>query len=158
MKLIIALAIASYSLLAFAEKYTCTSATGFTFQGRLWVDSRIGLFYQKRTNDLDRVWIDGKISLDSPYNAGPRTRSSDYCYQASFSKVQGIQNPNYRPTRYKDHLKFSPIDASNTNNCDGGGMYGDFIIPEDRSGEKFVAYYVFQAGDHIGGTLKFNCF
>lgn len=68
---------------------------------------------------------------------------------------QRISNPKYRPVRYKNMVQFKNFDAVKTKGFEDG-MWGSFLI--DRSlNDGVEAKYIFQAGDHMGGTVKFKC-
>lgn len=76
-------------------------------------------------------------------------------YYGSFTHDVISNNPNYIPRKYLEHYQF-PLDATATNGNDGGGMWGNFILPKNPKKE-FQAHYIFQAGDHMGGTVDMNC-
>ena len=62
---------------------------------------------------------------------------------------------DYKPTKYKNHFKFEDIDAAFTAGNEDG-MWGDFIL-EKGFAKEISAHYIFQAGDHMGGTVDFTC-
>lgn len=79
-----------------------------------------------------------------------------YAYYGLFRFGRLTENPDYDPVVYHDHYQFKSFNAMVTNNNDGGGMWGAFVIP--KSLEKNVqAHYIFQAGSHIGGTIDYDC-
>ena len=59
------------------------------------------------------------------------------------------ENAYYAPQRYKGHSQFRNFDSSD--------MWGNLIIPKKTSQKKFYAHYIFQEGDHMGGTLHLVC-
>ncbi len=63
----------------------------------------------------------------------------------------------YRPSVYTNHFKFNEFNAKVTSRHDGGGMWGYLVIKKDNTSDKIDAHYVFQAGDHIGGTIDMTC-
>lgn len=66
-------------------------------------------------------------------------------------------NPAYRPRVYTDHYQFRDFDAAVTSRWDGGGMNGEFVVEKRISEDRLQAHYIFQAGDHIGGTVDMEC-
>ncbi len=81
-------------------------------------------------------------------------------YDAHFDTREITANQLYRPTKYLNHIQFKDLDASNTNTHDGGGMWGQLIISKqilERDILKVRAHYIFQAGDHVGGTVDLMC-
>ncbi len=75
-------------------------------------------------------------------------------YYSLFQFKEILQNKNYRPRIYLDHIQFAQFNSAKSNSHDGGGMWGSFILKNDFS----QAHYVFKAGDHIGGTLDYKCY
>ena len=66
-------------------------------------------------------------------------------------KIEYIEeNPYYRPRRYKNYSQFPNFDFI-------GDMWGDLIISKETTQDKFYAHYLFQQGDHMGGTLHLSC-
>lgn len=70
-------------------------------------------------------------------------------YVEDFSIETLSENPKYKPTRYKGFSQFKDFDASD--------MWGSFILDKDTNQDSFEAHYIFQAGDHMGGTLHMSC-
>lgn len=79
-----------------------------------------------------------------------------YGYYGLFRFGRLYQNPDYNPVVYHDHYQFKPFNAVTTNNFDGGGMWGSFVLPKSLDKE-VAAHYIFQAGSHIGGTIDYKC-
>lgn len=74
-----------------------------------------------------------------------------------FFKFNDIpHNPNYRPIRYKGYTQFKEFDAIHTAGLESG-MWGEFVIDLTKTTQTFDARYIFQAGDHMGGTVLFTC-
>jgi hypothetical protein len=81
----------------------------------------------------------------------------EYSYYGVFKFEQAEANAKYRGRTYKQHDQIKDFDATATSNNDGGGMWGYLVINKDTSTPTFDAHYVFQAGDHMGGTVDFTC-
>ncbi|MCO4793194.1 MAG: hypothetical protein KC493_05765 [Bacteriovoracaceae bacterium] len=79
----------------------------------------------------------------------------EYAYYGVFKFDQKEADPKYRGRTYKNHDKLD-FDAVATNGNDGGGMWGYLVINKTTEAE-FDAHYVFQAGDHMGGTVDYTC-
>lgn len=78
-------------------------------------------------------------------------------YDGTFSFDKKDENPKYRPNKYQGYAQFLDFDAIKTNDTDGGGMWGELIVPKEPTDTGFTAHYVFKAGDHKGGTVDFSC-
>lgn len=72
-------------------------------------------------------------------------------YVGSFNYQKINNNPNYNPHKYYGYYQF-PLDASESDQ----GMWGNFVIPFGPA-NKFNTHYIFQAGDHMGGTIDMDC-
>ena len=77
-------------------------------------------------------------------------------YYGVFSFDKQVENLKYRPLKYKNHTQYKNFDATKTNNNDGGGMWGQFVVNKTRGGT-FDANYIFKSGDHMGGVVVFEC-
>jgi hypothetical protein len=71
----------------------------------------------------------------------------------SFEKISN--NPKYKPTKYKDYVQFQDFDAIRTSSQDG--MWGQLVINKELKKEGMTAHYIFQASDHMGGTIDLTC-
>lgn len=153
MKKILTLFVLSLSLHALADSYSCQlvsarqNGTELVGQGSLNI-------VETQQNGLRNITVNGQVSVDYEFNM---EYESEHCYKASFTNVTLTERPNYKPRVYTGYSKFEKFDATETSECDGGGMYGYLVIEKDMTKESFAAHYVFQAGDHIGGTIDFSC-
>lgn len=104
----------------------------------------------------------GEIKLASAYEEvkSPDDLNEDNAYIGKFELFDVEQNTEYRPRRYKNHIQFRNFDAEETTGLESG-MWGEFVLHESfasvQAKEKVSAHYIFQAGDHMGGTIHFSC-
>jgi hypothetical protein len=70
------------------------------------------------------------------------------------------QNPNFVAHKYKNHMQFPKFNDA----VDFGGesgVWGSLVVNsgliENGGGKMYDAHYVFQAGDHRGGTIDYSC-
>lgn len=140
-----------FSTTSFSKNFECYSNRGRSFGSSLVVAGKLLISVET----IDSIMGSGQIELDNRFDYN---RENNFCYKAEFSNVSAKRDPDYRPTRYQDHNKYNDFDATKTSTCDGGGMYGHLIFPERISRIPLTMYYVFEAGDHLGGTLEFNCY
>jgi len=82
----------------------------------------------------------------------------DSRYYGIFSFDQLADNPAYKPQKYVGAAQYKDFNAVKTNGNDGGGMNGTLVLDKKFDQKKFHAHYIFQAGEHMGGTLDFECF
>ena len=76
-------------------------------------------------------------------------------YIGTFAIKSAEENPNYRPVKYKDSSQFQKIEAKETRGPENS-MWGSLIVPKKTTGS-FEVHYIFQAGDHMGGTIHMDC-
>lgn len=86
----------------------------------------------------------------------------EFDYYASFNGLEIEDTPSQRASTYKSDqfLRFRGFNASYTSRSDGGGMWGYLVVEKDAQFQEsgaFAAHYVFQAGDHMGGTIDYSC-
>lgn len=123
-------------------------------------DSRLQVRIYKDA-DLLELSADGVIMVTSAYEElqSPEDLNPSNAYIGLFNTKAIPENPDYRPRRYKGYAQFKDFDAEATAGHESG-MWGYFLIDrkaalgEDKS---FHGVYIFQAGDHMGGTLHFTC-
>ncbi|GEM_PF-1755304 len=87
----------------------------------------------------------------------PRHLEFDGSWIGKFRSDELVENPNYRPRKYVGYSQFREVDAVDTAGSAESGMWGNFLLEKDMSAEHFAAKYIFQAGDHMGGTLNLGC-
>jgi hypothetical protein len=78
-------------------------------------------------------------------------------YYSVFVLKKVNQNFAYKPRRYVDSIQFPKVDTQFSSTHDGGGMSGELVISKDNSEKTFEAHYIFQTGDHMGGTIDLVC-
>jgi len=108
------------------------------------------LFFTKYEDNGSVVYKEIVGHLFTGYDFEP-----EYGYYGVFKYDEKVADKNYRGRTYKNHDKLD-FDAVATNGNDGGGMWGYLVINKDTEGE-FDAHYIFQAGDHMGGTVDYKC-
>lgn len=107
---------------------------------------------------FDVVEKEGKIFLEQ---YGGNVYSNGYF--GIFHGKDLVEKPYQRVVKYKNHYRFKDFDAAFTAGSESG-MWGYLVVSKDlhkmsgSAGIKEVdAHYVFQAGDHMGGTVDFIC-
>ncbi len=101
--------------------------------------------------------VDGKATIESYgghiYVVG---------YYGVFVGKNNVEVPYTRkPSVYKNHYRFQNIDARFTGGSENG-MWGEFVVSKDLAKTrdtniKVDGHYVFKAGDHLGGTIDYEC-
>ena len=78
-------------------------------------------------------------------------------YTGHFNLYKLAENPLYRPHKYTNSSQFDHFDANVTTGAETG-MWGKFVLSKtSNSRGEYEAHYIFQAGDHMGGTLHLVC-
>ena len=93
--------------------------------------------------------------IEGTIKTSPET--PDESYIGNFKIASLTENPKYRPNKYKGYSQFPKLDATDTTGSSEEGMWGQLLLEKDTSKRTFQAHYVFQAGDHMGGTLHLTC-
>ena len=78
-------------------------------------------------------------------------------YIGNFKIAAITENVKFRPNKYKGYSQFQKFDATDTLNSTEDGMWGQLVVAKNTSRAIFHAHYIFQAGDHMGGTLHLSC-
>lgn len=101
----------------------------------------------------------GELKVASPFEElkSPEELNEDNAYIGVFRIVNSPENTNYRPRRYKGFMQFPDFDAAETKGRESG-MWGSFLLQRIyKTAPRFQAKYIFQAGDHMGGTVHLTC-
>ena len=158
-KLLILGACLSFSQMAMADeyvaRYVCYADNDIRQNGGgAEVNSRLELKLMKDQNGL--IYLTQTLGHVLLGENDTNILSDRYAYYGFFRFGRLTENPDYDPVVYHDHYQFKPFNATVTNNTDGGGMWGSFVIPKTLE-TNINAHYIFQAGSHIGGTIDYKC-
>ncbi|MBT3980301.1 MAG: hypothetical protein HOE90_03060 [Bacteriovoracaceae bacterium] len=161
-KLALIIAISSMTQ-AFSATVTCISKSEARQGGaKLPVAARID-FRDDEDESGNRVLknVVGHVAVRNNFDGDDKIgRSDDYYSIFNIKKMKA--KAKYKARVYKNHSKFEDYDSTASNSTDGGGMWGYLAVEkyeEPKGGEEksFSAHYVFQSGDHMGGTVDFDC-
>lgn len=144
-----------FSTSAFSESITCRSdkAIQESEPNGLKVDAEINFELNKETKMLTKII--GHIFVQQSFIENEDI-SIENSYMGFFN-FEGISsNPNYRPIRYKGYTQYKDFDAIHTAGLESG-MWGAFTADLRSTSDTFDARYIFQSGDHMGGTVLFTC-
>ena len=131
-------------------QYTCWARGKNTLSqkgGKPYVAEAAFHITERKTVDDLRV-----IAVEGYFKFAPKSwKHADKDDEGYNIKIEHIEeNPYYRPKRYKNYSQFHNFDFF-------GDMWGDLLISKATHKEKFFAHYLFQQGDHMGGTLHLSC-
>lgn len=157
MKTIIASLIVVLSISAEAStKVICRSEktvqAGFS---NIATDGEISFEIERRENQSVIHNVLGHIFVKSPYEQSA-VFNTENSYMAFFKTDKLIANESYNPRKYIGFAQFNNFDAAHTTGLEDG-MFGYMAIDVTPNKKEFAAFYVFQAGDHMGGTALFSC-
>lgn len=148
--LAIALSFNSYALT------TCHSTKAFQVGSAMQSDVELNFDLTKAGNESEIKNIVGHVFVKSPYEANAATYSTEDSYMGFF-KIDSIKaNNKYRPNKYKGYAQFQKFNAIHTTGLEDG-MWGDLVLDVSSTEATFNGAYVFQAGDHMGGTILLSC-
>lgn len=97
----------------------------------------------------------GHVFVKSPYDVSPGF-DTENSYMGFFKTEVLSANGDYRPRKYQGFAQFNNFDAAHTVGQEDG-MFGYLAVDVTSGKKEFSAFYVFQAGDHMGGTVLFSC-
>ena len=139
-----------------ATKVQCTGTKAFQIgESNMQVDAVLNFELTKNGNQSSIKNFVGHVFIKSPYE-GEDAISTENAYMGFFKSAELLANPTYRPNKYKGFAQFKDVNADHTTGVEDG-MWGNFSIDVSSSAKQFYAAYVFQAGDHMGGTVMFTC-
>lgn len=107
------------------------------------------------TDTVDERGLRVLSDIEARVQASPK--DSDTIYIGTFNIDSLTENPNYRPRKYRGYSQFRNFDATDTSESAEPRMWGELLVRKDTSRGVFPAHYIFQAGDHLGGTLHLSC-
>ncbi len=138
-----------------AASVTCTSKEGTQWGDKLPAMALLTFELERKGTESTIEKLNGFVFVKNQFeDDGDTTFNEENSYRGYFEFDAISANSNYRPLKYKGHIQFKNFDAKYTDGLESG-MWGSFVIePKEK---EFKAYYIFQAGDHIGGTLQFTC-
>ncbi len=133
------------------------------------------------SSDVGRAFVNGKVSTakvnvkftDMVNEEGLRElknfhgtmkleltpRGLDNILEANFMTQSLIENENYRPIKYKGYTQFPELRAESMSPTSvEKDMRGNFVMSKVKRDGTAKAYYIFQAGDHHGGTVPMDCY
>ena len=119
----------------------------------LWGRAELKIVEENNSEGLRSITVFGHVAADYTFYDQGGIDPTTAQYQGAFTAVKLIENPDYKPRRYKGYSQFRDFDASKSMS----GMWGELVIERNTKKEKFQAHYIFQAGDHMGGTLHLTC-
>lgn len=131
--LIVTLFLAIVTNTASAELVTCSSDHGTQWGDKLPALALVTFEFEKNGAQSLMKNINGFVFVKNQWEDADDT---------SFNEENS----------YRGYFEF---DARFTDGQESG-MWGSFVI-ELKDAKEFKAHYIFQAGDHIGGTIKFTC-
>jgi hypothetical protein len=161
------LSIALGSLTAEAKLHVCVATEFAQNGGTNWgVDSYLYLQDVLAKDGNPKLTKDGALQMLVSGHVLLKGKEDWHSPRESYYSLfvdQGVvQNLNYKPRKYKEHIQFPKLTETASNGTDGGGLNGEFIVSKDMFREskqenKFEAHFIFQSGDHMGGVIHYSC-
>ena len=153
---------ASQSMLADASTanvadYSCLVEAGRQHADVLPAEGTIEFKYSVDGDKAELLDLIGFVSTNYDSNVESNGGDKKIANYTGVFKGDFKNHEGYRPSVYTNHFKFNEFNAKVTSRHDGGGMWGYLVVKKDNSSDKIDAHYVFQAGDHIGGTIDMVC-
>jgi len=108
------------------------------------------------SNSPVTIDYDGKLKAGYDFDG---SNEMDDMYVGTFKNSKESKlSPRARKYKDSSYYRFPDFDADSTGRHDGGGMWGYLVISKGLfQNNTFDAYYVFQSGDHMGGTMSLTC-
>ncbi len=144
-------------LLSAATQFSCTSNATSQNGYVLKTDAKFDFSLERDGNNSVVTDVRGRVYVGNNLLASSEEElNSDNSYRGFFKLAKIEANPEYRPTKYKGFAQFQGVNAFETTGLESG-MWGQLLVDVSSNEKKIAAKYVFQAGDHMGGTVHFTC-
>lgn len=120
-------------------------------------DIDLSFTIEKKENSTILHDFKGVVAVLAMYEDQDAAISEDNSYIGNFDLPRLVSNSKYRPIKYKGHTQFRDVDTNDTAGLESG-MWGSLVLDlRNEDAKTFKAYYIFQAGDHMGGTSLLEC-
>lgn len=100
--------------------------------------------------------VNGHVFVKAPFEDIESTFSEEDSYMGFFQIDSLTANSDYHPSKYKGYAQFLKFNAFKTAGREDG-MWGYLALDVSTKDNAFKGAYVFQAGDHMGGTVLLDC-
>ncbi|MBI2604622.1 MAG: hypothetical protein HYW49_00945 [Deltaproteobacteria bacterium] len=99
--------------------------------------------------------LTGTVRTVDPAVGGDLNNLNDV-YIGYFKIRTLVNNPDFNPRKYTGYVQFKNVDAVRTAGLESG-MWGTLVLDLRSGRQPFSGAYIFQAGDHMGGTIHLRC-
>lgn len=134
------------------ESYYCQSTNARQHGMQLYSEMELRFDYVDEENQIFLEDVVGSVKVSYEENL-----ATDELYFGIFHFNEIYYNANYKPSRYQGYVQFPNFNSYSSNNYDGGGIWGELVVENNSNKEIKKAHYIFQAGDHMGGTIDLIC-
>jgi hypothetical protein len=120
-------------------------------------DGELHFDLERRGKESFILNVVGHLFVKSPYEKNKdKNIEVENSYIAFFKFDTLYAYSDYKPHKFIGFAQFNHFDAIHTSGQEGG-MFGYLAINVTPNIKEFEAFYVFKAGDHMGGTSIFTC-
>lgn len=135
------------------------TSVGGNDMGPFTADARLSLTIIESDEGILSMTGEGFILVAQAFEEvdSPLTLTPNNSYMGFFDFPETEEDVYYSPIKYKGYAQIEDFDANMTIGNESG-MWGHFVFEKSYlEKDNFRAAYIFQAGDHLGGTLHFSC-
>ena len=143
---------------AHASEVTCVSNVTSQSGTTLKTDAKLNFKLTANGNQSTISNVNGYVYVMGAYEDKNEPMTAENTYMGFFKAGTLVANAKYRPNQYKGFAQFQNFNAIKTTGLEDG-MWGNLVAQVEgrTSSGKIAAHYIFQAGDHMGGTVHFSC-
>jgi hypothetical protein len=157
MKFLFAIFLLTSSAQASQNLFCVATVTSQTGSQIFQTDAKLNFRFENRGNQSVISAVNGYINVKDAYTDQNAPISEENSYMGVFRANMITANSAYHPNKYKDYAQFANFKAVKTMGVEQG-MWGSLVVQTSApAGGKILAKYIFQAGDHMGGTVHFVC-
>ncbi|MGE3608628.1 MAG: hypothetical protein AB7I27_03490 [Bacteriovoracaceae bacterium] len=136
-------------------RVTCEAKSAKQMYGDLQTKGYFSFDLVRAENQSVISNLEGNLYIS--HYAGPGdvlTPNNSYIEFFNYSEIKAFSN--YKPAKYKGFAKFEGLNSTRSEGLEGN-MWGYLVVDVKATTAEFAAHYIFQAGDHVGGTVHFAC-
>lgn len=124
-------------------------------QNTISVDAELNFELERNGNKSVLTNIVGHVFITDGNSEQPKF-DTENSYMGFFKTEKLVAKADYNPRKYKGYAQFENFNAVHSTGIEEG-MFGYLALDVSSNKNDFKAVYVFQAGDHMGGTAFLSC-
>lgn len=142
--------------LIWATETTCHATNSFQTGSSMVSEVELRFDLTKKGNESEIKNVVGHVFVKSPFEDGTPHFSTIDSYMGFFKFDSLVASKDYSPRKYIGYARFDGFNAAETAGLESG-MWGYLVLDVNSQDNVVKGAYIFQAGDHMGGTILIEC-